>query len=241
VRQPPPAGTKHKDLPEWRRAMALAEGHDLAEERLRDPNAPHGVIELSEEQIPYTIMTKAKCDAVTRAGAPCKNTAGLRTTHPGVGACYKHKGNQRKERTAGAIMTAHAIAGVFDVSPWEALEIAMRRAYAWSSYYQAKLAQVENDDDLLPDGIAYPIVRAAERTTDLLAKYSKMCLDAGVAERHIRAVELQGELISKVLLETLHELNLEESMEDRARELMETRLQALSEQGRAKVITGQLA
>jgi hypothetical protein len=138
-------------------------------------------------------------------------------------------------------MVAHAIAGVFDVSPWEALEIAMRRAYAWSSYYQAKLAQVENDDDLLPDGAAYPLVRAAERTTDLLAKYSKMCLDAGVAERHIRAVELQGELISRVLLETLHELNLDESTEDRARELMETRLHALSEQGRAKVITGTLA
>lgn len=240
TRQPPPPGVKIKDLPEWRRAMTLAEGHDLAAERLRNPGQPHAVIGFTEEDIPTLERTSAKCPALTKAGNPCKNTAGLRTDHVGVGFCAYHKGNTRRERTAGAIMTAHAIAGIMDVSPHEALEISMRRAYTWSAFYQAKLAQVENDEDLLPDGAAYSWVRAAERTTELAAKYAKMCLDAGVAERHVRAVELQGELISKALLGVLHELNLDEATEDRARELLETSLYALAEQGRAKVIVGEI-
>lgn len=131
---------------------------------------------------------------------------------------------------------AHGIATVMDVDPWETLEIAMRRAFAWSAWYQAKLARVEDDDDLRPGGAAWDWVKGAERTTELAAKYAKMALDAGVAERHVRAVELQGELIAKVLSGTLHELGLAQDDEDRAREIMESQLLALREQGRATII-----
>lgn len=33
-----------------------------------------------------------KCGGTTLAGHPCKNPAGLRTSHPGTGKCYKHGG-----------------------------------------------------------------------------------------------------------------------------------------------------
>lgn len=37
--------------------------------------------------------TKPKCGRKTKGtGKPCKNPAGLRTNHPGHGACYKHGG-----------------------------------------------------------------------------------------------------------------------------------------------------
>ncbi len=35
------------------------------------------------------------CEGLTRAGTPCKNVAGKRTTHSGTGRCYLHGGKSR--------------------------------------------------------------------------------------------------------------------------------------------------
>lgn len=137
-------------------------------------------------------------------------------------------------------MTAHAIARVLDVDPWEVLEVAMRRAYAWAAWYQGKLATAESDDDLRPGGSHYDWVKAAERTTEQASRYAKMALDAGVMERQVQAVELQGKLIAQVLGATLHELGMSDADEVRARGIMERALRQLSESGRADVIAGEL-
>lgn len=171
----------------------------------------------------------------------CPMAAGAGTDHPGTGPCRWHGGTTVSERRRGAIVTAHAIARILDVDPWEALIVAMRRAYAWSAFYQAKLASVTDDEDLRPGGDAYDWVRGAERTTEAAAKYAKMALDAGVAERHVQTVELQGRLIAQVLGATLAELDLGEEVETKAREIMEMSLRALSESGRADVVVGELA
>jgi len=171
----------------------------------------------------------------------CERHAGSGTLHPGTGPCRWHGGTSRTERRRGAVVTAHAIARVLDVDPWEALIVAMRRSYAWSAWYNAKLAAVTDDDDLRPGGAAYDWVRGAERTTEQAAKYAKMALDAGVAERQVQQVELQGQLIAQVLGTTLHELGLGDELESRAREIMDGLLTALAESGRAEVIRGELA
>jgi hypothetical protein len=137
-------------------------------------------------------------------------------------------------------MTAHAIARVLDVDPWEAIEVAMRRAFAWSAWYQAKLATVVDDDALRPGGEAYDWVRGSERTTEAAARYAKMALDAGVAERQVQAVELQGALIAQVLSTTLHELGLDDATEVRARGIMEVALRQLAERGQVSLIAGEV-
>ena len=171
----------------------------------------------------------------------CPRNAGAGTANPGTGPCRWHGGQEFAQRRKGAVVTAHAIARIMDVDPWEALIVAMRRAYAWSAFYQAKLASVTDDEDLRPGGDAYDWVRGAKRTTEAAAKYAKMALDAGVAERQVQTVELQGRLIAQVLGATLAELDLGAETEAKAREIMEMSLRALAESGRADVIAGELA
>jgi hypothetical protein len=137
-------------------------------------------------------------------------------------------------------MTAHASARVLDVDPWEVLEVAMRRAYGWAAWYQGMIATAESDDDLRPGGSHYDWVKAAERTTEQAIRYAKMALDAGVAERQVQQVELQGQLIAQVLSATLHELGMDDATEIQARVIMEKTLRQLSESGRADVIAGEL-
>lgn len=138
-------------------------------------------------------------------------------------------------------MTAHAIATIMDVDPWEAIEIALRRAAAWSAWYQAKLAEVTDDDALRPGGDAWDWVTGAREMTESMAKYAKMAHDMGVAERKLQVVELQGQMIAKVLTTTLHELGLSQDMEDRARAVMDAQLRMLATRGQADVIQGELS
>lgn len=138
-------------------------------------------------------------------------------------------------------MTAHAIATIMDVDPWEAIEIALRRAAAWSAWYQAKLAEVTDDDALRPGGDAWDWVTGAREMTESMAKYAKMAHDMGVAERKLQVIELQGQMIAKVLTTTLHELGLSQDMEDRARAVMDAQLRMLATRGQADVIQGELS
>lgn len=215
----------------------------LAGERLASEDIPPMRIRFDDHGLPHVSppgRDSPLCTVFQSRHPDCRALAGHRTDHPGTGPCYRHGGNTIKERIGGAIMTAHAIAAIMDVDPWEAIEIALRRAAAWSSWYQAKLSEVEDDDDLRPGGTAWDWVLGAREMTEAMAKYAKMAHDMGVAERKLQVIELQGQTIARVLTTTLHELGLSQDMEDRARVLMETQLRLLSTQGKAEVIRGEL-
>jgi hypothetical protein len=111
-------------------------------------------------------------------------------------------------------MMAHVIARVLDISPWEALLLAVKRAAAWSAFYEMKLAAVEpgDDDALRPGGAAYDWVMAAERVTDKMARYAKMAVDAGVAAAMVAQARNEGETIARVLNAALGaaQLNIEQ-------------------------------
>lgn len=215
----------------------------LAGERLASDDIPDVPIQFDKHDLPYVDSygdNVPRCVVFQTKNPHCKNPAGLRTDHPGTGPCSTHGGNTIRERVGGALMTAHAIASFMDVDPWEAIEIALRRAAAWSAWYQAKLAEVTDDDDLRPGGASWDWVVGARKMTEAMAKYAKMAHDMGVAERKLQVIELQGQTIARVLTTTLHELGLSQDMEDRARVLMETQLRLLSSQGKADVIAGEI-
>jgi len=232
-----------------RRSTATHEATQAALREVRDrDHRPGGLppldVALDEHGIPEVVgrgPNVAHCVLFQSRWPWCERHAGSGTIHPGTGPCRIHGGNAPSERRRGAVVTAHAIARTINVDPWEALIVVMNRAYAWGAFYQAMLATVTDDDDLRPGGAAWDWVKGAERCTDLTARYAKMALDAGVAERAVQQVELQGQLIAQVLGATIHELALDDATEVRARAIMETQLRALAEAGRITLIEGELA
>ena len=95
------------------------------------------------------------------------------------------------------------------ISPWDALLRATRLAANRVSWVDQQLAQAiaANDGDE-----AVPVVRGwlkeSRNERNLLARTAKAAIDAGVAERLVRQVELEGKLVAEVLGRTLDALEL---------------------------------
>lgn len=101
------------------------------------------------------------------------------------------------------------VARELDVSPWEALLKATRLAAGRVAWVDLQL----NDEVRAADGdvtntrVARWLKESRlERT--LLARTAKAAIDAGVAERLVRQVELEGRLVAEVLGRTLDALEL---------------------------------
>lgn len=207
-----------------------AKGRELAEWRARYPEAWGFELEWDEElgvPVPTTRRESVTfCGArIRRTEELCGMAAGTATAHPGVGACWRH--DSQVERAAGAWAVAHRIATIMEISPWEALLLAVKRAAAWAAFYDTKLAEVEDDDDLRPDGLAHDWVRAAERVNDKLARYSKMAVDAGVAAMLVARARTEGEQIARVLNAALGEAGLDEETERRLRTALRNALMTM--------------
>lgn len=145
----------------------------------------------------------------------CERAAGEGTQHAGAGPCYRHAA--RLGRGTGAWIVAHAFARALEVTPWEALLWAVRLAAGRVAFIEAKLGTAEADDELEPNGRLHHWVRESREERDRLARVSKLAIDAGVAERLVRQIELEAALMLRATTLTLDELGLGE--EDRARAL----------------------
>lgn len=129
---------------------------------------------------------------------------------------------------------AHEIAAELDVSPWEALLSSVRRAAGRVAYVDAKLAAVEAE--LRPggsnDGGGTGELRAwlAESRKErlILARVAKAAIDAGVAERLVRQVEMESAIIVRVLARTLDALELDPDSRVRAHEVVHQQLLAIT-------------
>jgi hypothetical protein len=101
------------------------------------------------------------------------------------------------------------IADEEQISPWDALLRATRLAANRVSWVDQQLAGAiaANDGDE-----AVPVVRGwlkeSRNERNLLARTAKAAIDAGVAERLVRQVELEGKLVAEVLGRTLDALEL---------------------------------
>ncbi len=216
-------------------------GRAIAEWRARYPESWGFELEWDDElgvPIPVgRLEERTFCGKAMRNGRVCYVPAGTGTAHVGVGACFRH--DSQVERAAGAWAVAHRIAQVLDISPWDALLLAVKRAAAWAAFYDSKLAEVSDDDELRPDGAAADWVRAAERVNDKLARWSKMAVDAGVAQLLVQQARTDGEQIVRVLNAAIAEANLTEAQEDRMRDALARALRTLGEEERG-MITGEV-
>jgi nucleotide-binding universal stress UspA family protein len=131
--------------------------------------------------------------------------AGEGTRHAGFGPCQAH-GSSAQHR---AWELALEVARELNVSPWDALLKATRLAAGRVAWVDLQLDEATRAND---GDAGTPAVRnwlkesRLERT--LLARTAKAAIDAGVAERLVRQVELEGRLVAEVLGRTLDALEL---------------------------------
>lgn len=228
---------------EKRQLTIRRQGRELAEKMMASPAwADIKVAEFDEFGIPQP-PAKGPDTPLCTGGSdfrPCRRWAGFRTLHPGIGACMSHE-RTRKEKAVGAWTMAHLIAQALDISPWEALLLAVRRAAAWSAFYEMKLSRVEDDDALRPGGEAWEWVQASERTTQAMARYAKMAVDAGVAAMLVTQARNEGTQIAQILNAALGAVELSIEQETAIRAALRSALMKLETQAveEGKIVAGE--
>lgn len=102
------------------------------------------------------------------------------------------------------------VAQELDVSPWEAIIMAVRRAAGRVAWVDEQLSAVTRAND--GDSSAREVMRwlsESRKERALLARTAKAAIDAGVAERLVRQVELEGRVVAEVLGRVLDRLSLD--------------------------------
>ena len=192
---------------------------------------------------PDVTLCFALVESGPNRGLLCQKPAGAGTTHPGVGLCYRHGGNTERGLREGAWIVAHAFARALDVTPWEGLLTAVKVAAGKLAFCEQKIAQAEVDRQLEPPSESaiseagrthdaqgnnlHFWVKQSELWHDKLARVSQMAIQAGVAERLVRQVELEAQLMLRATSLTFEELGLSEDVRERALGIMARNLVAL--------------
>lgn len=150
------------------------------------------------------IRTIGKCDGayIRTTGLSCGFEPGARTgLLEGYGHCYLHRSKEEKEAWA---MAADVLAEL-DVSPWEALLIAVRRSAGRVYWIDEQLAQAIEDED---EEATWRWLRESRAERAEMARVAKGAIDAGVAERMVHQVEESGKLAAKAVTAALDVLQL---------------------------------
>lgn len=172
------------------------------------------------------------CGARTRSGGKCKRRAGFGTDHVGYGNCKSHGGSTpsgrqaaAREELAGFMASA---APLMDADPIEALLYCVRRASGMAAWLRLKCQGVEDAQEL-KDGELNVWGRLESEALDRLARFSKMALDAGVAERRVRLAEQVGALIAQAMEQALAEEGLPPAVQARVAQRVATHLAVLEQ------------
>lgn len=179
-------------------------------------------------------MAAELCGASTAAGTPCKNRAGFKTDHVGVGKCHLHGGctptHQRSAQTELARQAVATYGLPREVDPAQALLEEVARTAGHVAWLAAKIAGMDEKD--LEWGVTEETVKGATEfpgtdTTSKavpniwlvqyqwerkhLAAVSKAALDAGVAARQVALAEQQGAVLAGAISRILGRLDLSEA------------------------------
>lgn len=97
------------------------------------------------------------------------------------------------------------------VSPWDALLLGVRLAAGRVAWTDAQLrdAVAEHADEPAHPAVLRWLRESREERTHM-SRAAKSAIDAGVAERLVRQVELEGEIVAQVLGRVLDALDLPE-------------------------------
>ena len=193
------------------------------------------------------------CGAKNRQGSGhCKRPAGWGTDHLGYGECSYHGGKTRAGRVKAAKLAgrieAQVMGAPIDIDPYDALLWCVRIAAGEVKYLSHRVHEIEADAAVGPhvtttrsrddDGRArierveraaelHVWIRARQDALDRLAKFSKMAVDAGIAERQVRLAEGYGNLLARLVGGILDDLALTKRQERLAPEIVHKHLTAI--------------
>jgi len=105
---------------------------------------------------------------------------------------------------------AYDVARELNISPWDALLLSVRRAagrVAWVDQQLENATRVEDGDEGAGREVARWLSESRKERT-LLARTAKAAVDAGVAERFVRHVEMEGRVVAEVIGRVLDKLDL---------------------------------
>jgi hypothetical protein len=147
------------------------------------------------------------CGGRTRAGGTCRRESGWGTDHVGFGRCKLHGGCTPNGKAQGARLMALAelgpMGGEVDVNPLDALLYTVRRGSGLAALYRLQAEAIAADGG---DAAMYADLEA--KALGDLARWAKMAIDAGVAERMVRIAENTGERLASALEEALEGVEL---------------------------------
>lgn len=101
------------------------------------------------------------------------------------------------------------VARELNVSPWDALLLAVRKSagrVAWVDQQLSEATRAADGD--MNDRSVIRWLDESRRERSLMARTAKAAVDAGVAERYVRHVELEGRLVAEVLGRVIDRLEL---------------------------------
>lgn len=120
------------------------------------------------------------------------------------------------------------VAQELNVSPWEALLKSVRLSAGRVQWVDVQLreATLRNDGDESAAEVRMWLKESREERRHM-AQVSKAAIDAGVAERLVRNVELEGKVVAEVIGRTLDALDLAPELRVKAFEVAHTQLLVL--------------
>lgn len=173
------------------------------------------------------------CGARKKQGSGnCTKTKGWGTNHVGWGRCKLHGGNTPSGEAAAAKEAAQRTALIMgealDVDPHEALITCVRIAAGEVAYCSTQIATLEQATESTMFGQVLDIwIVTRQKALASLAKYSKMALDAGVAERQVQLAERYGEMLATLISGILGDLELSAKQQKAAPVIVTKHLQSL--------------
>lgn len=207
---------------------------DNAAYKVLQPDYEHPVVIVDEFGV-CDIQPGLKCPHTkqrysTLPPVRCTNIAGRWTPHEHVGLCATHGGGSGRGKAQGAIFVAMAFADELNVTPWEALLSQVRLLANQVRWLRLRVEYAEAEhgvDGIKPGGPGWDWVALLEARGDRLAKVSKMAIDAGVAERLVRQVELEADHMVAAAILTFERLGIHGEQRDDALEFMGRKLMEL--------------
>ena len=157
------------------------------------------------------------CGAQKHDGSICSQRAGWGTTHVGWGRCRHHGGMLRGGAIAAAREEMHGMARPANVSAQQALRAVLRLAAGQLAYASAQVSNLSDDDLFVrayspSDGaitmVPHHWLKLQRDVMNDVARYSKMAMDAGVAERGILVKEQQTTMVADLLERVVDSLEL---------------------------------
>lgn len=135
----------------------------------------------------------------------CRRYPGEGTIHVGLGYCLQHSNTAAEELWSEAMDVAREL----NINPWDALLKSVRVAAGRAAWVDAQLADAVRRNDGEPGAAEVKSWLKESRDERLImSRVAKAALDAGVAERMVRQVELEGEIVAEVIGRVIDRLEL---------------------------------